>query len=300
MNRPCLLFILSKLNKKITFDRKLKSAFDILARNQAKRVGFDDRNLSLHRFKQLQQACPKGIKLVCVNDLVESMRLIKEKVEVEQIRACLELNLAAYKYLKGVIRPGVTEKQVLLKLENFVKPKGAGFSFDPIIASGPNSAFPHARVTDRKIQNNQPVLVDMGIDINGYKSDLTRMFFLGKMTNLYESIYAAVSKAQSLAIAKIADGVKAADVDAVARNYLENLDLAKYFGHSLGHGVGLDIHEAPRLSAQSGVVLREGMVVTVEPGVYLPGKFGIRLEEMVLVTKAGCEVLSRKKLLINT
>ncbi|MCB9772560.1 MAG: aminopeptidase P family protein [Candidatus Omnitrophica bacterium] len=270
-----------------------KSIFDILLQNNAQNVGFDDRHLSLNRYRQFQKACPKGIKLVCVNDLVETMRISKVKSELDQIRKCLSLNLDAYKYLKRVIRPGITEKEVLLKLENYVKPKGAGFSFDPIIASGPNSAFPHARVTNRRILNNEPVLVDMGIDINGYKSDLTRMFFLGKMTNLYKEIYSAVSQAQSKAISKIRAGVKAADVDFAARNYLESLGLAKYFGHSLGHGVGLDIHEAPRLSGQSGVVLQEGMVITVEPGVYLPGKFGIRLEEMVLVKKTGCEVLSR-------
>lgn len=270
-----------------------KSIFEILAENKAQRVGFDDRHLSLNRYKQLQKACPQTIELVCENDLVEKMRLIKEKQEVDQIRKCLKLNLAAYQFLKRVIRPGLRESDVLLKLENYVKPKGAGFSFDPIIASGPNCAFPHARVTDRKIRNNEPVLVDMGIDIDGYKSDLTRMFFLGKMPDLYGKIYAAVSQAQSLAIAKIRPGVKAADVDFAARSYLESLDLAKYFGHSLGHGVGLDIHESPRLSGQSGAVLSEGMVITVEPGVYIPGMFGVRLEEMVLVTKSGCEVLSR-------
>ena len=272
-----------------------KSAFNILLQNNAQNVGFDDRHLSLNRYRQFQKACPKSIKLVCVNDLVETMRISKVKSELDQIHKCLRLNLDAYKYLKRVIRPGITEKDVLLKLENYVKPKGVGFSFDPIIASGPNSAFPHARVTNRRILNNEPVLVDMGIDINGYKSDLTRMFFLGKMTNLYKEIYFAVSQAQSKAISVIRAGAKAADVDFVARNYLESLGLAKYFGHSLGHGVGLDIHEAPRLSAQSGVILQEGMVITVEPGVYLPGKFGIRLEEMILVKKAGCQILSRFK-----
>lgn len=272
-----------------------KEMFALLAQKKAKRIGFDDRHLSLNRFKQWQEICPPGMELVPANDLVESMRLIKEKAEVEQIHKCLQLNLDAYKFLKTVIRPGMAERDVLLKLENYVKPRGAGFSFDPIIASGPQSAYPHARVTDRKIRDNEPVLVDMGIDINGYKSDLTRMFFLGKMPKLYAEIYAAVSQAQTLAIAKIRDGVKAGDVDYAARNYLASLDLAKYFGHSLGHGVGLDIHESPRLSAQSGVILRKGMVITVEPGVYIPGKFGIRLEEMVLVTKAGCEIISRPK-----
>ena len=270
-----------------------KSLFAILKENNAKKAGFDDRHLSLNLFKQFKRECPHGIELVALNHVVEAMREIKEKSEISQIRACLKLNLSAYEYLRKVIRPGLTEKDVLAKLERFVRSKGADFSFPPIIASGPNSAFPHALVTDRKIRNNEPVLVDMGIDINGYKSDLTRMFFLGKMTILYKKVYEAVAIAQARAIVKIQGGVKAADVDFEARNTLENLGLAKYFTHSLGHGVGLDIHETPRLSAKSGVMLREGMVITVEPGVYLPGQFGIRLEEMVLVKKNGSEVLSR-------
>ncbi len=276
------------------FDHNIyKSLFDILAKDKVKNAGFDDRHVSLNRYQQMRKAFGERIKLVCVNDAVENMRVIKQKSEVDQIRECLSLNLAAYQYLKTVIRPGLTEKDVLLKLENYVRSRGAGFSFDPIIASGPHSAFPHAKVTDRTIRADEPVLVDMGIEINGYKSDLTRMFFLGKMPALYKRVYEAVNQAQNLAIAKIRAGVKAVDVDLTARNYLESLDLAKYFGHSLGHGVGLDIHEAPRLSAQSGALLQKGMVITVEPGVYLPGQFGIRLEEMVLVTKSGCEVLSR-------
>lgn len=270
-----------------------KSIFDILTQNKVKTVGYDDRHISLNFFKKLKEICPGSIELICANNLVEEQRIIKDKEEIANIRKCLRLNLDAYDFLKTVIRPGLTEKDVLLQLENFVKPKGAGFSFNPIIASGPNAAFPHALVSARKIKNNEPVLVDMGIDIKGYKSDLTRMFFLGKMTPLYKKVYSAVSEAQNRAIAKIRPGAKAVEVDAAARNYLASLDLAQYFGHSLGHGVGLDIHEAPRLSAQSGATLAEGMVITVEPGVYLPGKFGIRLEEMVLVTKGGCEVLSR-------
>ncbi|MCB9757306.1 MAG: aminopeptidase P family protein [Candidatus Omnitrophica bacterium] len=270
------------------------SVFNIMVQNKVKRLGFDEHHFSVYQFKQLQKACPRDIQLVCANDIVEKMREIKDAVEITQIRKCLDLNLSAYKYLQGVIRWGMTEQDVLIKLERYVRSKGADFSFDPIIASGPNSAFPHARISRRKIRNNEPVLVDMGIDIDGYKSDLTRMFFLGKMPALYQRIYAAVSCAQNHAIAKIQAGVKAADIDFAARNYLESLGLAKYFGHSLGHGVGLDIHELPRLSSQSGAILQEGMVVTVEPGVYLPGQFGIRLEEMVLVKRRGYEVLSRK------
>lgn len=272
-----------------------KSTFEILSKNTAQKAGFDDRHLSLNLFKQFEAARPAKIKLIVANNLIEGLRISKAQKEIAAIRRCLKLNLRAYKFIQKVVRPGVTERQILIKLENFVRSNGGDFSFPPIIASGPNSAFPHALVSDRKVRNNEPVLVDMGIDINGYKSDLTRMFFLGKMTTLYKNIYSAVAEAQARGIAAIRPGAKAADVDYAARNYLESLGLAKYFGHSLGHGVGLDIHEAPRLSAQSGVVLKEGMVVTVEPGVYLAGKFGIRLEEMVLVTKKGCEVLSRSK-----
>jgi len=220
------------------------------------------------------------------------LREVKDRTEVRRIQEALKLNLQAFQYLKGVIHPGITEREVLLKLEKYVKERKAGFSFDPIIASGPNSCFPHARVTDRKIRNNEPVLVDMGIDLQGYKSDLTRMFFLGKIPQLVNDVNVAVKSAQIQAIQKIRAGVLASDVDYEARNYLEKHRLGKFFGHSLGHGVGLEIHEGPRISQKSMSVLKEGMVFTVEPAVYLPHQFGIRIEDMVLVTKKGCEVLS--------
>ena len=167
----------------------------------------------------------------------------------------------------------------------------AAASIERFRTSGSNGALPHARPTNRKIRNNEPVLVDTGIDWNGYKSDLTRMFFLGRMPTLVTEMNARVKEAQILAMTKIQAGAKASEVDQVARGFLAQHKLDQYFGHSLGHGVGLDIHEEPRLSQKSTAVLKAGMVVTVEPAVYLPGKFGIRLEEMVLVTDTGCEVL---------
>ncbi|MCA9403716.1 MAG: aminopeptidase P family protein, partial [Candidatus Omnitrophica bacterium] len=251
--------------------------FELAARHKATHVGINEHHWTVAQHKRLKQACPKGIKLRPANDLVESLREIKEPEEVQAIRDGLEIHREALRYLKRYIKPNTTEEAVFAKLEGFVRRRKVGFSFPPIIASGPNSSYPHANVTPRKIRNNEPVLVDMGVCFGGYMTDLTRMFFLGKMPDLYQQIYAAVGCAQNLAIAKIRTGVKAADVDFAARSYLESLDLAKYFGHSLGHGVGLDIHESPRLSSQSGVVLQEGMVITIEPGVYLPGQFGIRL-----------------------
>ena len=260
---------------------------------KARVIGFDGFHLSVALFKQMRKASPEGVRLVARNRLVEQLREIKEKEEVDQIRACLKLNLAAYAYLKRVIKPGLSEHNILDKLERYVKSHKATFSFPPIIASGPNAAFPHARVSDRRLGKDEPLLVDMGIDIRGYKSDLTRMFFFGRIPPLVRQINDSVAAAQQAAIKKIRPGIPVCEVDQEARNYLRNSNLAQYFTHSLGHGVGLGIHESPRISFNNKTILREGIVFTVEPGVYIPDQFGIRIEDMVLVTANGCEVLSR-------
>ena len=265
---------------------------ELLKNLKVKRLGFDERHTSVAQFKKLKEFCPRRTKLVPATGLVESLREIKEPLEIEQIRACLKLHFKALDFLKKVVKPGVTEQQVLAHLERFVKSHKAGFAFSPIIASGPNSCFPHAKVSDRVIRNNEPVLIDIGIDINGYKSDLTRNFFLGRIQGRVKQVFEAVKLAQQESITMIKPGVAVAQVDAKARNVLRKFGLAKYFGHSLGHGVGLDIHENPRLSCKSASILEPGMVVTVEPAVYIPGQFGIRVEDMVLVTEQGCEVLS--------
>ncbi|MBF0570391.1 MAG: aminopeptidase P family protein [Candidatus Omnitrophica bacterium] len=257
-----------------------------------KRLGFDEKHTSFALWKKLKEFCPRKPKLIPTIGMVESFREIKDEGEVAQIKNCLKLHFKAIDFMKKVVKPGLTERQVLLQLERFVKSNGAEFSFSPIIASGPNSCLPHARVTDRVIRNNEGVLLDFGIDLNGYKSDLTRNFFLGRITPHVKQVFDALTLAQREAISLIKPGVACSQVDAQARKVLRKFGLAKYFGHSLGHGVGVDIHEAPRLSSQSTSILEPGMVVTVEPGVYVPNQFGIRVEDMVLVTKEGCEVLS--------
>ncbi len=265
---------------------------ELCKRYKVKRLGFDEKHTSVCLHKKLKEFCPTRTKLLPATGIVEDLREIKDQSEIAQIKKCLELHGKALKLLQKVVKPGLTERQVLAKLEGFVKENRAKFAFDPIIASGPNSAYPHAKISDRVIRNNEPVLIDIGMDINGYKSDLTRNFFLGRITPSYAKVLAALNQAQQEAIAMIKPGVAVADVDTKARNVLRKFGLAKYFGHSLGHGVGLDIHENPRLSLKSKCLLQPGMIVTVEPGVYLPGKFGIRVEDMVLVTNESCEVLS--------
>jgi Xaa-Pro aminopeptidase len=257
-----------------------------------KRLGFDERHTSYALWKKLKEFCPRNAKLIPATGLVESLREVKDQEEIEQVKNCLKLHFKAIDFMKKVVKEGQSERQIALKLEGFVKSHGAEFSFSPIIASGPNSCHPHARVSDRIIRNNENVLLDFGIDINGYKSDLTRNFFLGRITPRVKQVFEALTLAQREAISLIRPGISCADIDAQARKVLRKFGLAKYFGHSLGHGVGLDIHEAPRLSSQSKSILEVGMIVTVEPGVYVPNQFGIRVEDMVLVTKEGCEVLS--------
>jgi Xaa-Pro aminopeptidase len=257
-----------------------------------KRLGFDEKHTTVSLFKRLKDFCPRRAKMTPATGIVESLREVKDETEINQIRECLKVHFKALEFLKKVVKPGISERKVLHKLEGFAREKGVGFSFPPIIASGPNSAFPHAKISDRIIKDNEPVLIDTGIDINGYKSDLTRNFFLGRIPPRYTKALVAVRLAQKEAIALIKPGISVAEVDLKARNTLRKFGLAKYFGHSLGHGVGLDIHENPRLSCKSTSLLEPGMVVTVEPGVYLPGQFGIRVEDMVLVTENGCEVIS--------
>jgi Xaa-Pro aminopeptidase len=257
-----------------------------------KRLGFDERHTSYALWKKLKEFCPRKPKIVAATGMVETLREIKEEGEIAQIKNCLKLQFKAIDFMKKVVRPGLKECEIASKLEHFVKSNKAEFSFPPIVASGPNSCYPHARVTDRVIRNNENVLIDFGIDRNGYESDLTRNFFLGRIAPRVAQVFDALTLAQRQAVSFIKPGVHCSAVDAQARKVLRKFGLAKYFGHSLGHGVGLDIHEAPRLSSQSTGLLEAGMIVTVEPGVYIPNQFGIRVEDMVLVTKEGCEVIS--------
>jgi Xaa-Pro aminopeptidase len=232
------------------------------------------------------------LKVSDKDGFVEQFRMIKDDTEVAKIEKALAIHKDAYKYLSKIIKPGLSEEDILYKLEEFVRANRCKFSFLPIIASGPNSSLPHAKITKRKIAKNDVILVDIGIEVESYKSDLTRMFFLGRIPALIKEVEEIVRAAQKEAIKIIRPGISASEVDAQARNYLKEHKLDSYFKHSLGHGVGLEIHERPRLSPRDKTILQEGMIITVEPGVYIPGKFGIRIEDMVLVTKKGNRVLS--------
>jgi Xaa-Pro aminopeptidase len=270
-----------------------KTLFDLVEDKKIKNIGFDENHLSLATFRVLQQGL-RSAQLRPISGSVEMLRLYKDPEEVGYIRGALRVHQEALALCKKWVKSGLRERDVLIKLQNYINKRGVSFSFEPIVASGPNSAYAHALVTDRIIRRNDLVLMDFGVDVNGYKSDLTRIFFLGRIAPLLRNIFTAVAEAQRRSIEMIKPGVPTAAVDRAAREYLKTKKLNQYFSHSLGHGVGLEIHEAPRLSEKDPTILKPGMVVTVEPGVYIPGVGGIRIEDMVLVTEKGNEVLSER------
>ena len=231
-----------------------------------------------------------------------SMRSVKRREEVGCITAAQRIAEKAFEDILGFIKPGVTERQTAALLEYRMKQYGAeGIAFETIAVSGKNSSLPHGVPTDKPIENGDFVTMDFGAEVNGYKSDMTRTVAVGYATDEMEEVYATVLAAQEKVIETVKAGITGKDADAAARSIIEAKGFGAYFSHSTGHGVGLEIHEKPNLSASSdGIRLRAGQVVTDEPGIYLPEKFGVRIEDMLLVRKNDCKNLTKapKQLII--
>jgi len=264
---------------------------DVCRTRRINRLGFEDQNVTYSLYNRLCKAIPA--EMVPLSGMIEALRLIKTPDEIAKIRVATQIAMQSYHYIQDFLKPGVKEIEIAGEIERFIRFEGATCaSFDIIVAAGPNAALPHYQTAERKLKAAEAVMIDLGVEYRGYKSDLTRVFFLGKINTLITKVYGIVRAAQARALAAIKPGVRAHMVDKAARQYISDKGYGKYFMHSLGHGVGLDIHEAPVLSSKVEQILRPGMVFTIEPGIYLPGKFGIRIEDMVLVTRKGCEVIS--------
>jgi Xaa-Pro aminopeptidase len=232
-------------------------------------------------------------RFVAFAALVERQRMIKDADELAAIRAAVDRGAALFDRALQVIRPGVSEVEVAAEMEYAARKGGAdGMSFETIIASGPRSALPHGRASSAPIVTGGFVVCDFGVILHGYCSDRTRTVYVGAATAEARRTYDAVLASQHEAIDAVRPGVQVGQVDRAARKALQKKGLGKYFTHSTGHGVGLEIHEAPRVAKGQTEVLRPGMVITIEPGVYLPEKWGVRIEDMVVVTERGCEVLT--------
>lgn len=259
---------------------------------KVKRLGFEYKYLTYGEHAQIKERL-NTVELIPTFDIVERLRRIKDAHEIRLIKSSILILKEAVRYFKSTIKRGLTEKQLAADVEYFIKIAGGEkSSFDIIVASGPNSALPHARPSGRSIEPNDMVLLDLGVDYKGYNSDLTRLFFLGKINSKNKKIYDVVKEAQRRAIKEVRPEVEIAKVDAVARDFIRKEGFGKHFGHALGHGVGLEVHEAPAISNKNHTVLKPGMVFTIEPAIYLPDWGGIRIEDMVLVTRKGYEILT--------
>jgi Xaa-Pro aminopeptidase len=259
-----------------------------------KKIGFEAKNLPFLEYRKIKDFLSKyNIDFLKTIDIIESLRKIKTPQEIACIRKSIAITLQALQFTQEIASEKFTEKGLSIEIEKFLRLKGDNqIAFPIIVASGKNSAFAHHICSQAKL-NHKFFLIDLGAKYYGYCADLTRVFFWGKMPFLFRKIYDIVLKAKDLGIKSIKDGVAAKKVDLAAREYIEKSGFAKYFGHGLGHGVGLAVHEAPFINSKNEEILKEGMVITVEPAIYLNGKFGVRLEDMVLVKSNKGEILSR-------
>lgn len=229
-----------------------------------------------------------------LDEIISDLRIIKDGGELVSIVSAQRLAERAFDYVLGIIKEGMTEKQLALELDFYMLSHGAdALSFDTIAVSGKNSSLPHGVPSDKKIEKGDFITMDFGAVVNGYHSDMTRTVALGYVSDEQKKVYDTVLMAQKTALESIRAGIKCCDADALARNVIERAGYGEFFRHGLGHGVGVEIHEAPNLSPRSEATLKEGMIVTVEPGIYLPNRFGVRIEDMVCVSENGCENLTK-------
>ena len=238
----------------------------------------------------------KGVSLTVkgTDELIDSFRMTKSREELDSVIAAQRIAEKAYNYILGFIREGVTEREVALELDFFMLRNGAeAVSFETIAISGANTSKPHGVPTDKKICNGDFVTLDYGAVVNGYHSDMTRTVAVGEVSDEQIKVYNTVLEAQLRAISVLKEGIKGSEADAAARNYINEQGYGEYFRHSTGHGVGLEIHEKPNLSPRNNKLLKCGNIVTIEPGIYIPGKFGVRIEDMAIITKNGCENLTK-------
>ncbi len=275
------------------YKEKFADLSGVIRQREFQEIGFDAEAISFEQYHALAAEL-KGIRVVPLGKELESIRCIKDGCEIQQIKKAAEIASTAYNSILASIQPGIEERRLALELEYKMRLGGAeAAAFEIIVASGPNSAMPHAVPGERKLRKGDLVVIDFGAKHMGYHSDETCTVGLGKISGDQAFAYSVVKAAHDKGIEKIRAGVPCKEIDRVVREHLENNGFGPYFRHGTGHGVGLEVHEAPRLARNSEMILKAGMVVTVEPGIYIPGQWGIRIEDLVLVKEEGFEILSR-------
>jgi len=271
----------------------------LVAELDIKRLGFEAEHIAFAMHRQLSDILNKGeskLKLIPVDRMVESLRAIKEPEEIELITKAAEITDAAIEYIQDRIHIGMTEREAAWEIEKFLREKGSEtIPFDVIVASGPNSALPHAKPSARAIHSSEPIIIDVGARVGGYSSDLSRTICLGTPDDTFNKMYDTVLGAQLAAMAIIREGMSGGEADELARIIIEQAGYGEAFGHGLGHGVGLAPHEQPRLAPNSLEHLVDGMVFTIEPGIYLAGWGGVRVEDLVVIENGKVREISKAK-----
>jgi Xaa-Pro aminopeptidase len=260
-------------------------------RYKLRTLGFEDHNVNFSFYSKLVK---RKVRLKPLTDFIEQIRITKSIQELSFINTAVKRAESAFRKLHPFIRAGATERKLALKLEGLLKSEGCKMlPFEVIVAAGPTSALPHAQPTERKLTGGDLVVIDWGGEYEGYSSDMTRTVLLGgRSISKQKELYYNVLEAQKRAINKVKPGIEAADIDEAARSYIKKAGYDEYFGHGTGHGVGLAVHEKPVVSWRSKEVIKENMVFTIEPGIYLPGFGGVRIEDMVIAKKGGAEVMT--------
>lgn len=270
----------------------VKTIKDLIEDFKIKRLGFEDHHLIYSKYNKIFEET--RVQMIPLGERLFDIRAVKDNIEISKIKRACELGDRAFSQMLNIIKPGMTEKELSFELEFFLKKNGAeALSFDSVVATGARTSLPHARPTKAKINYGDFVLLDFGCVIDGYCSDMTRTIVVGKASDEQKKIYNIVLEAQLKALNFISKGKRGNEVDKIARNFITEKGYGNNFGHALGHGVGLFIHEEPRLSETYNKELQSGMVVTVEPGIYISDFGGVRIEDMVVITEDGAENLMK-------
>ncbi len=273
------------------FKKIIDSISEIAKPLNLKTIGFEP-HLPYSTYQELHSKL-NSASLTPVKNIVEDVRMVKEPSEVEFIKKAIGIIDRAFKRMKKIVKAGSKENEIAIEMEYKLRKEGAeGIPFDIIVASGERGALPHGIASDKIIKDGELVILDFGSRYMGYNSDCTRTLSVGRLDERQKDIYSIVLDAQKEAIKSIKPGLKVSEIDSKARQFIIEKGYGEYFGHSTGHGIGLEVHENPRIAEGQDDIIKEGMVFTVEPGIYIHGWGGVRIEDMVLVTKDGCEVLT--------
>jgi Xaa-Pro aminopeptidase len=276
----------------IEYKKKIEGLSDLINGLGLSGVGFETQGLTYQAHKELAEKISGG-QLIPVIERIKNIRAVKDEEEIGRIKRAIEIASKSLRENAWRVAPGNQEREVALELEFSMRRNGAdNIAFDTIVASGARSALPHGKASEKRIGEGEFVVIDFGARYRGYYSDETCTFFCGKPNRRQKEVYQIVKDAHDKTISSVRPRMKAVELDAVARDWIRNAGYGDYFGHGTGHGVGLEVHENPVIGPESEDVLVEGMVFTIEPGIYIPGWGGVRIEDMVVVTGSGCEVLT--------